>query len=143
MLIGRQEIAAMIPHGEGMCLLDEVTQWDAGRIVCRTNTHLDPNNPLLDATGLPALSALEYCAQAAAVHGELLARSQGSNAPPGWLASVRDATFLAPRLDTCEGALEIEARVVRIGGGGYVYDVSLSGGEAIIASARIIIIAVA
>ena len=125
-----------------MCLLDEVTFWDAGRIVCRTETHRDPNNPLLDGTGLSAVCALEYCAQAMAVHGELLARSQGSTAPAGWMASVREASLTMPRLDRLEDALEVEARAGRFGGGAYAYDVSLSCGDAMIASARIIIAAV-
>lgn len=153
--MGREAILGLIPHGEGMCLLDEITFWDAERIVCRTATHRDPNNPLHDGTGLPAFCALEYGAQAMAAHGALLARSQGRSVPPGWLASVREARFLAPRLDTFEDALEVEARAVSsVGGfgagfgggsvvGGSAYGITISCGDAVIASARLIVAAVA
>lgn len=157
--MGREAILGLIPHGDGMCLLDEITFWDAERIVCRTTTHRDPNNPLHDGTGLPSFCGLEYGLQAMAAHGALLARSQGRSAPPGWLASVRDARFLAPRLDTFDDALEVEARAGGSGAGfgaggdstgrsvfigrGYVYGITISCGGAIIASARIIVAAMA
>lgn len=139
--MGREAILDLIPHGAGMCLLDEITYWDAERIVCHTASHRDPTNPLRDGGGLPAFCALEYGAQAMAAHGGLLARSQGVSAPPGWLVSVREARFLAPRLDTFEDDLEVEARAGGLGGGAYAYHISLSCGETLIASARIIVAA--
>lgn len=159
--MGREAILDLIPHGPGMCLLDEITHWDRERILCRASTHRDPNNPLRDGAGLPAFCALEYGAQAMAAHGALLARSQGLGAqpaPPGslvsgtqapgrlvslWLISVRDARFLSPRLDTYEGALEVEARAGGSGGGAIAYDISLSHGETLIASARLLAAAAA
>ena len=149
--MGREAIVGLIPHGEGMCLLDQITYWDAERIVCRTATHRDPNNPLHDGDGLPALCALEYGAQAMAAHGALLARSQGRSAPPGRLVSVREARFLAPRLDTFEDALEVEARAAGSGAGsgggagfgGHAYHITISCGGALIASARLLVAAVA
>src|SRR5436305_13455670 len=87
--INKAEIRTLIPHSGLMCLLDEVTQWDDRSIVCITNTHRDPDNPLLREGRLSALHAFEYGAQAAAVHGGLRARSVGTTAAPGHPAALR------------------------------------------------------
>src|SRR2546429_10015765 len=97
--INKAEIRTLIPHSGLMCLLDEVTQWDDQSIVCITNTHRDPDNPLLREGRLSALHAFEYGAQAAAVHGGLRARSVGTTAAPGYLAALRDGRLPIRRLD--------------------------------------------
>ena len=53
--------------------------------------------------------ALEYGAQAAAVHGGLRARAAGSTAPPGYLAAVRDVEFCVEQLDNIASTLEVRA----------------------------------
>jgi len=88
--INKAEIRTLIPHSGLMCLLDEVTQWDDQSIVCITNTHRDPVNPLRRKGRLSAVHAFEYGAQAAAVHGGLRARSVHTTAAPGYLAALRD-----------------------------------------------------
>src|SRR5437588_12827522 len=88
--INKAEIRTLIPHSCLLCLLDEVTQWDDRSIVCITNSHRDPANPLRREGRLSALHAFEYGAQAAAVHGGLRARSVGATAAPGYLAALRD-----------------------------------------------------
>ena len=60
-----------------MCLLDEVVQWDERSIVCISNTHRDPANPLRRQGRLSAVHAFEYGAQTAAVHGGLLCDDTG------------------------------------------------------------------
>src|SRR6476660_9989100 len=96
--INKAEIRTLVPHSGLMCLLDEVTQWDDRSIVCVTNTHRDPVNPLRRDGHLSALHAFEYGAQAAAVHGGLHARSVGTTAPHGYLAALRDARLHVTRL---------------------------------------------
>src|SRR5207247_9692194 len=86
--INKAEIRTLIPHSGLMCLLDEVTQWDDRSIVCITNTHRDPGNPLLREGRLSALHAFEYGAQAAAVHGGLRDRSVGTKGARGYLSDV-------------------------------------------------------
>ena len=71
--LDRAAIAARIPHHGTMCLLDAVDAWDSESIRCRATSHRDPANPLRDAGSLPATAAIEYAAQAMAVHGALLA----------------------------------------------------------------------
>ncbi len=135
----------MIPHGAGLCLLDQVVSWDEGRIECLTDTHRDPDNPLRDEGGLPAVCALEYGAQAMAVHGALLARAGGRAAPPGWLAGVRDAGLYATRLDRLAGSLRVSAESKMAGAAGFVYDiaVSMDGGRTAVAAGRLIVMPVA
>jgi predicted hotdog family 3-hydroxylacyl-ACP dehydratase len=79
--INKAEIRALIPHSDLMCLLDEVFQWDDRSIVCGSNTHRDPANPLRRHGRLSAVHAFEYGAQAAAIHGGLRARAAGTVAP--------------------------------------------------------------
>src|SRR5213080_2706523 len=87
--INKAEIRTLIPHSDLMCLLDEVLHWDDRVIVCITNTHRDPVNPLRREGCLAAVHAFEYGAQAAAVHGGLRARSAGTTAAPGYLAALQ------------------------------------------------------
>src|SRR5882724_13525770 len=99
LLIKKAEIRTLIPHSGLMCLLDEVLQWDDRSVVCITNTHRDPVNPLRRQGCLAAVHAFEYGAQAAAVHGGLRARLAGSIAPPGYLAALRNGRLHVTQLD--------------------------------------------
>src|SRR5436309_14881261 len=107
LLINKAEIQALIPHSGLMCLLDSVTQWDDRSIMCMTDTHRDPANPLCRAGRLSALHAFEYGAQAAAVHGGLPARSGCTTAPPCYPAALRNAPLHATTLADLDGPLEI------------------------------------
>jgi len=92
-------ILALIPHQGPMCLLDRVVAWDAMRIECVAVNHRDPRHPLRSASGLLASAAIEYAAQAMAVHGALCADAAGASAAPGFLASARDVRLERWRLD--------------------------------------------
>lgn len=105
-------IASLIPHAGSMCLLDAVQSWDAARIHCTATGHADTDNPLRSASGLLASNAIEYAAQAAAVHGALKARAAGGAAAPGFLASARGVRLHRLRLDDLAGELAIEAEHV-------------------------------
>jgi predicted hotdog family 3-hydroxylacyl-ACP dehydratase len=91
-----------------MCLLDSVVEWDAARIRCISSTHHDPENPLRAGGRLPAACAIEYAAQAMAVHGGL-ARAIGSKPAAGYLVSLRDVNFRHSRLDNLPGDLIVDA----------------------------------
>ena len=106
--LDRAEIEKRIPHRGSMCLLDRLESWDGERIHCTTATHRDAANPLRTAHGLLAPSAIEYAAQAMALHGGLIA-ADGQAATAGYLASVRQVQFGAPRLDEVEGSLHVHA----------------------------------
>jgi len=138
--INKAEICTLIPHSGLMCLLDEVTQWDDPSIVCVTNTHRDPANPLRRAGRLSALHAFEYGAQAAAVHGGLRARSVGATAPLGYLAALRDGHLHVTYLDDVTSLLEIRATLLFGDSANTVYQCVVSAGDLLIAEGRITIV---
>jgi predicted hotdog family 3-hydroxylacyl-ACP dehydratase len=97
--LNRAWIEGHIPHQGRMCLLDEVIDWDAEHIRCRTGTHRALDNPLRSQDRLGIACGIEYAAQAMALHGALKTRT----APTlGFLASVRDVRLFALRLDDIE-----------------------------------------
>jgi predicted hotdog family 3-hydroxylacyl-ACP dehydratase len=71
MRLDRSWIEQNIPHHGRMCLLDEVLEWDAQHIRCRSGTHRQPDHPLRSQGRLGAACGIEYAAQAMAVHGAL------------------------------------------------------------------------
>ena len=139
MPIAKAEIRTLIPHSGLMCLLDMVLEWNDNSIVCRSETHRDPANPLRRDGQLSALHAFEYGAQAAAVHGGLRARSAGIAAPPCYLAALRDARLYVMRLDDLASPLEVRARRVFGDSGNTVYECGVSAGDILLADGRITI----
>lgn len=123
-----------------MCLLDSVTEWDDRSIVCISNTHRDPANPLRRDGRLSAVHAFEYGAQAAAVHGGLRARAADAMPPPGYLAALRDARLYAMRLDDIASPLEICAHRLFGQAANTVYECRVLGGDVLLAEGRITII---
>jgi len=107
-MIGRDRIAALIPHAGTMCLLEEVTEWDDRRIRCRATSHRDPANPLAVDGRLGAACGVEYAAQAMALHGGL-SGVVGRRPAAGYLASLRALVCHIDRLDDLPGDLIIEA----------------------------------
>jgi predicted hotdog family 3-hydroxylacyl-ACP dehydratase len=110
-VLGRDWIAAHIPHQGSMCLLDAVTAWTPQVIRCRSASHRRPDNPLRDGERggwLGAACGIEYAAQAMAVHGALLA-ARTERPRQGYLASVRGVELRAARLDDIAADLDIEA----------------------------------
>ena len=101
------DIAALIPHQGGMCLLEDVVEWDDTRIVLTTSTHRALDNPLRVDNKLRAVHLCEYGAQAMAVHGALKAAPE--RAPPGMLVSLRSVTFSREYIHDLAGLLRVEA----------------------------------
>jgi predicted hotdog family 3-hydroxylacyl-ACP dehydratase len=105
----RQWIMAHIPHQGRMCLLDEVVEWDAERIRCRSATHRDADHPLRSGGRLGIACGIEYAAQAMALHGALTATAAGAAAADlpaaGFLAGLRAVRFHVLRLDDIPGDL--------------------------------------
>lgn len=108
-MLDHAAIARLIPHSGRMCLLARLAQWDAGTIVCHATSHRDADNPLRSASGLLAPCAIEYAAQAMALHGALIGQAAGAPATPGYLASARGVQFHRLRLDDLPGELRIVA----------------------------------
>ena len=122
-----------------MCLLECVIEWNDRSIVCTSNTHRDLLNPLRRDGQLAGVHALEYGAQAAAVHGGLRARAAGAPAAPGYVAALRDARLHVSRLDDIESPLEV--RAIRLFGdqANTVYECRVSAGDRLLAEGRVTI----
>ena len=117
MALDRSWIEQHIPHKGRMCLLDEVLNWDATQIRCRSATHRTGDNPLRAYGRLGVVCGIEYAAQAMAVHGALVGASaplasamsvhvrESVGAAVGYLASVRSVTLHVERLDDLESDL--------------------------------------
>lgn len=102
-------IAARIPHSGSMCLLQRLASHSDNAIRCTTTSHRDAANPLRLNGMLPAACAVEYAAQAMALHGALAAPA-GSAPTPGFLASVRSVRLRVARLDDVAGEIEVSAQ---------------------------------
>jgi predicted hotdog family 3-hydroxylacyl-ACP dehydratase len=80
MSLNRAWIEVRVPHQGRMCLLDEVIEWNAQHIRCRTATHRARDNPLRSHDRLGIACGIEYAAQAMALHGAL-AHGAASDTP--------------------------------------------------------------
>ncbi len=129
------DIAELIAHQGGMCLLDRILEWDETRILLQTDSHRRPTNPLRVAGRLRALHLCEYGAQAMAVHGALRTRppprapaadtaagAASANLPgsrdtarvqaapaTGMLVSLRHVSFACDYIEDLPGSLHVAA----------------------------------
>jgi predicted hotdog family 3-hydroxylacyl-ACP dehydratase len=127
-LLNAAEIAMRVPHSGTMCLLHTLHESSETHVLCSTNSHRAPDNPLRSASGLLSCNAIEYAAQAMALHGAMTAPTNG---PPrgGRLASVRGVKLHVPRLDTIDGPLFVHAERVAGDVGQAMYQFTLSDGR--------------
>lgn len=128
------EIAALIPHQGGMCLLEHIVEWNDTRIVLETMTHLAADNPLRVNGKLRAVHLCEYGAQAMAVHGAL--KAAPNRAPPGMLVSLRSVTFARDYIDDLAGSLRIEAICLQATGASQQYSFEITHAGTTIAAGR-------
>jgi predicted hotdog family 3-hydroxylacyl-ACP dehydratase len=112
--VPRAWIEAHIPHQGRMCLIDEVLEWNPGRIRCASGGHRAPDHPLRTHGRLGVAAGVEIAAQAMAVHGALLAAQGAARPTAGLLASVRGLRMYVSRLDDVQTRLICDA--VRMAG---------------------------
>ncbi len=134
MLADRQEITKRLPHAGNMCLLDEVVEIDTGYILCSTRSHKYRDNPLRSRNGLPAAAALEYAAQAMALHAGW--SEVDTMLRQGVLAAAHDFEMLVERLDDAGEVLLINAE--RLAGieNGFMYSFRVLDGEHVLARGK-------
>lgn len=140
-LIDKQALCALIPHAGAMCLLDGVDYWDDQRIRCHSRTHLALDNPLREDGTLASVHAIEYGAQAMAVHGGLLAAGSGGALRGGVLAGLRDVRLHVERLDVGDETLQVDAERLMASGNSFLYRFEIRLGTRVVASARATVIA--
>lgn len=140
MLIEKSEIRRLLPHGGAMCLVDGVEAWDTRSIVCVSSTHRSVSNPLRRDGRLSALHAFEYGAQAAAVHGGLLARSRGERAPFAYLGALKAGSLHVSRLDLLGDDLHTFAELLTGDRRGAIYQCQIEARQRVLAQARLTIV---
>ncbi|MDJ0805481.1 MAG: hypothetical protein QNJ78_01475 [Gammaproteobacteria bacterium] len=140
-MLDRIALCRLIPHAGGMCLLDEVLNWDQDSVVCLSRSHRRGDNPLRELAGLDGMHAIEYGAQAMAVHGGLLAKASGSPIQAGYLVSVSNVKLRVDRLDLIESPLIVSARQLMADGGNLLYQFEVSAESTSVATGRAAVIA--
>ena len=129
MRLDRSWIEQNIPHHGRMCLLDEVMEWDAQHIRCRSGSHRLPDHPLRSQGRLGVACGIEYAAQAMAVHGALaggaLADAAKGRSEVGFLAGLRDVRLHVLRLDDIESDLICDALLVAGDQGSALYEFAI------------------
>lgn len=123
-----------LPHRGSMCLLDAVVAWDRKRIHCTASSHHLPTHPLRNASGLPAMSGVEYAAQAMALHASLLFNDIPS--PSGYLAGLRNLAFAVDWLHDIKADLDVFATLRGGDGHGAIYDFRLEADLSLLLSGR-------
>ena len=110
----RSSICRYLPHGAGAVLLDVVAHTDHDTSICKSSRHKDVRNPFrVERAGqwcLPASAAIEFAAQAIALHGALGGRG-GSDAQPAsaYIARLKGVTWKPVLLSDVAGELTISA----------------------------------
>lgn len=132
----RDWIASHIPHQGSMCLLDQVVSWDSHSIVCLSSSHRAEDNPLRSHGRLGAACAIEYAAQAIAVHGALLQPRNASAPDIGLLASAREVELLVTRLDDVAPDLHISAQRLHSDTRGALYSFALHADHSLLVRGR-------
>ena len=140
MRLDRAWIERNIPHHGRMCLLDEVIDWNARHIRCRSGTHRAADHPLRSHGRLGIACGIEYAAQAMAVHGALAAGALtpggGTRSEVGFLASLRAVQLHVLRLDDIETDLICGAELIAGDHGSALYEFSVTSGAQPLVSGR-------
>ncbi|MBA1149001.1 3-hydroxylacyl-ACP dehydratase [Ectothiorhodospiraceae bacterium WFHF3C12] len=131
-------IDQLIPHSGTMCLLAEITEWDDETIHARAESHRAPDNPLRHAGRLAAINAVEYAAQAMAVHGAL--RAGDTVGRPGYLAAVRSLQLHADRLDDLGDDLYVACQRIMGDDNGIMYTFSVMANGDVCAEGRAMVL---
>lgn len=136
MKLDRTEIEFRVPHSGAMCLLDAVTYWDTNCIVCSA-VFSDLEHPLSRDGKLPATTAVEYAAQATAVHGALLGGQRVAR--PGVLAKLKDVTLEHEFIVQEESPLTVWARLLDQTDTACLYSFEMSGSLNLIATGQLMV----
>ncbi len=125
--ICREDLLRLIPHAGEMCLLDEITAWDAKSLRCRASCAQAPGNPLRRPDGTLGMACgIEIAGQAMAAHGRLTA---GGDGPPlaGMLVSLRDVALGQGPLQAEELLIEVEQLMGDANGASYKFLLTEAG----------------
>jgi predicted hotdog family 3-hydroxylacyl-ACP dehydratase len=107
----KSDIDLLLPHAGDMALLETVTLFAFDRIECTATSHIAPQNPLRAGEVLPASAAIEYAAQAIALHGVLRNRERGVD-KSALMAVLRRVRWAEAPLSAAASPLTVSARQI-------------------------------
>jgi predicted hotdog family 3-hydroxylacyl-ACP dehydratase len=136
MSVDREAIERYVPQRGSMCLLDGVTAWDAQRIACRAAAP-DAGHPLARDGLVPTVAAVEYAAQATAVHGALLEPDTGART--GLLATLAEVELHGDAIALDGGPLAVCAERISRSAAGCLYDFEVRDARRLLARGRLMI----
>lgn len=169
-MMDRAAIARLIPHGDSMCMLDQLVSWDRDQVSCISRCHRRIDNPLLEGGRLHCACLLEFCAQAAALHGALLhnkgentkrSREQngvrgggkqagelqngvlqqgGDTARQAYVGAVKNLELLCDYVDMAAAILTIEARCVVNNSSGSIYLIEARAQQQLLLRGRVVLV---
>jgi len=124
-MIKRDELCRRIPHSGNACLLNRVLEWDKKLIICEADSHQDKCNPLRGGGVLTSVAAIEYGAQAMAVHGSLLSAKDESTEQLFYLVAAHEVEFRVNWLHDINHPLTIRAERLIGDANGMIYQFTL------------------
>lgn len=136
MLLNPSAIARLIPHAGRMVLLDAVVAHDEHGLWARSGSHRHPDNPLRRGPRLSPMAGVEYAAQAAAVHGALLA-GEDAGPRPGFLAMLREVSWTVERLDDIAADLDIRVRLFEAQPDSVMYEFQVEADGGVLLTGRL------
>jgi predicted hotdog family 3-hydroxylacyl-ACP dehydratase len=125
-MLDREAIVRLLPHADGMILLDRVVQWDMDEIICLARSHVSADHPLRSGDALPGVCAIEYGFQALALHGGLRNGADGPRAKMAVVAALRRTEWSNAPLQLAPSPLRVQARLESELGAGAVYAFSVT-----------------
>ncbi len=137
-MLGAEAIAALLPHGAGMSMLDEVLSWDETSLHCRTESHLRTGNPMLADGATRSILLVEFAAQAAAVHAGLL-QSKLGEARPAYVGAMKNIEMPQHAVPHGGEPLDITIAAEFVSPDGAIYHFAIKCGVAPVISGRLIL----
>ena len=132
-MLQADEIRHLLPHAGSMCLIEHIVAHDDAHIACTSSSHRDGDNPLRTVDGLNAVHAIEYGAQAMALHGLL----HGKTGRVCAVVSAREVEFRVDWLNETVQPLRIVATLVAESGIAATYRFSVQADNRLLVSGRL------
>ncbi len=134
------QLYSRLPHAGAMCLVGKLVTADHDSVRCSATSHHRADNPLRVGGVLLSVCALEYAAQAFALHSLFVADEFGDDAPDRtrvFVALAKAVELHVDRLDDFSGELLIDGLVLLRQAHSVVYRFEVIAGEQILASGQI------
>ena len=136
--MSRDEIAALIPHGNAMSVVDNVLACDKDSLLAQTEAHLRADNPLNDPQGSTVI-LVEYAAQAAAIHAALNKAGLGASRP-AYLGAMKSINLHEKSMAHVTAALSVKVTCVLSDANGAIYDFDIKEEDKVIVDGRLVLV---